>query len=242
MRRREFITGLGSAAVAWPVVARAQQPERVRRIGVLMPGDETDPEMHLRYSAFTQALADLGWTDGRNVRMDLRWAGDDILFAFLANPNSPITAFETKELEAAAGALGVRLLIVNAARPDEFGTAFATIAQQRAGALLVSSDALFSVSSLRVQFATLATHNRIPAAYANRNYVAVGGLMSYGTSPDDMSQVGVYTGNILKGAKPADLPVMQSTKFELVINLKTAKALGLTIPETLLATADEVIQ
>jgi putative ABC transport system substrate-binding protein len=160
----------------------------------------------------------------------------------LINPAN-VTATETavREVQEAACNIGLQIHVLNASTNNEIDAAFAIFARDRVDALFVAPNTFFA--SRRVQFATLAAHHRIPAAYSNRDYVAVGGLMSYGTSQTDMfRQVGVYSGNILKGAKPADLPVLQSTKFGLAINLTTAKALNLTIPETLLATADEVIQ
>ena len=162
--------------------------------------------------------------------------------AVLVNPaNATNTETTLRDVQEAARAIGLQIQVLNASTSREIDAAFATLARERPDALFVAPDAFFT--SRRVQFATLAARDRIPAAYADREYVAAGGLMSYGTDiADSYRQVGVYTGNILKGAKPADLPVVQSTKFEFVINLKTAKALGLTIPETLLATADEVIQ
>jgi putative ABC transport system substrate-binding protein len=163
------------------------------------------------------------------------------LIAVLANPNSPVTTFETKELEAAAGVLGVRLLIVNAAGPDEFGMAFATIAQQRAGALLVTSDGMFN--SRHDQLIALATRHAMPTMYLLRSAPEAGGLMSYTGDLAEMgSQAGRYVGRILKGEKPAHLPVQQATKVELVINLKTAKTLGITFPTALLVRADKVIE
>jgi putative ABC transport system substrate-binding protein len=162
--------------------------------------------------------------------------------AVLVNP-ADVTITETtlREVPGAARAMGMHVRILNASTIGEIEAAFATLARERPDALFVLPDAFFL--SRRVQIATLAARDRIPAAYATRDEVVAGGLMSYGTDgADRFRQVGVYAGNILKGAKPADLPVVQSTKFELVVNLKTAKALGLTIPETLLATADEVIQ
>ncbi len=162
--------------------------------------------------------------------------------AYLVNPSNAVFAeAETRELEDAARTLGVRLLILKASDPSEFEAAFATLVLERAGGLVVGSDSLFSRHS--DQLVALAARHRVPAMYAYRETTAAGGLMSYGTDfPDAYRKVGLYTGRILKGDKPADLPVQQPTKFELVINLKTAKALGLSIPETLLATADEVIQ
>jgi putative ABC transport system substrate-binding protein len=159
---------------------------------------------------------------------------------FLVNPTNPDPA-RTKDADIAARTLGVNLLQLNASHPNEIGTVFATFAQERVGALLVDSDTLFYVQ--RALIATLAARHKIPAIYHAREAVEAGGLMSYAANfPDAYRIAGVYAGRILNGEKPADLPVQQPTKFRFVINLKTAKALGLTIPETLLATADEVIE
>jgi putative ABC transport system substrate-binding protein len=160
--------------------------------------------------------------------------------AVLFNPANPAT--DLRDVQEAARAIGLQLHILNATTIGEIDAAFAALAHERHDALFVHPDSFFSLSR-RVQIATLATRYRIPAVYSNRDHVIAGGLMSYGTdTADRFRQAGVYTGKILNGAKPADLPVLQSTKFELVINMKTAKALGLTVPETLLATADEVIE
>jgi putative ABC transport system substrate-binding protein len=141
----------------------------------------------------------------------------------------------------AARALGLQIQVLNASTSREIETAFATVVRDHADALFVGGDPFFV--SRRVQFATLAASDRIPAAYVSREFVEVGGLMSYGTNiVDSFHQVGLYTGQILKGAKPADLPVVQSTKFEFVINLVTARALGLEVPPGLSARADEVIE
>jgi putative tryptophan/tyrosine transport system substrate-binding protein len=162
--------------------------------------------------------------------------------AFLVNPtNAAIAQADTREAQVAARVLGVHLLVFNASSPSEIDTAFATLVVERAGAFLTNSDSFFMTQ--HVQLAVLAARHAVPAIYAYRENVEAGGLMSYGSNNlDSARQVGVYTGRILKGEKPADLPVQQVTKLELAINLKTAKALGLTIPETLLATADQVIE
>jgi ABC-type uncharacterized transport system substrate-binding protein len=179
MRRRQFIAGLGSVA-AWPIAARAQQGNRVRRIGVVM-GGENDPEGKLRYSAFTQALADLGWSDGRNVRMDLRWGGGDI---------NRIRVL-VQEL------VGLQPDIILAE-----GTP-ATVAVQR-------------------------ETRTIPIVFA--------------AALDTFHPAATYVDRILRGAKPGDLPVQFPVKFEMAVNLKTAKSLGLTVPQSILLRADEVIE
>ena len=159
----------------------------------------------------------------------------------LVNPaNIPATERELRELPDAARAIGLQIRVLNASTRSEIEAAFATLVRDRDDALYVAGDVFFT--SRRVQFATLAASYRIPATYPSREAVEVGGLMAYAADrPDMYRQVGAYTGRILKGAKPADLPVVQSTKFEFVINLQTARALGLTVPATLLARADEVI-
>jgi putative tryptophan/tyrosine transport system substrate-binding protein len=165
-----------------------------------------------------------------------------VRIALLVNPANASSAESTlRYIPDAARALGLQSQVLNASTSTEIDTTFATLAHERAEALFVAPDAFFI--SRREQFATLTARNRIPAAYADREIVEAGGLMSYGTDFTDMfRQVGVYVGHILKGEKPSDLPVVQATKFELVVNLKTAKALGLTVPPSLLARADEVIE
>jgi ABC-type uncharacterized transport system substrate-binding protein len=162
--------------------------------------------------------------------------------AVLLNPANVATAASTlRDVEVAARTIGLQLNIFNASTSGEINAAFATLARERVDALFVAPDAF--LISRRVQLATLAARHAIPATYASREVVEVGGLMSYGTDIVDMyRQAGVYTGQIVKGAKPADLPVVQSTKFEFVINLQTARALGLEVPPGLLTAADEVIE
>jgi putative ABC transport system substrate-binding protein len=163
------------------------------------------------------------------------------LIGVLANPTSPLADVQWKNLQAAAGPIRQRLLLVNASRIADFETAFTNLVQQRAGALLVTTDGLFFAG--RTQLAALAARHRIPWTGTAREYALEGSLLSYGARfADTYRQAGVYAGRILKGDKPADLPVMQPTKFELIVNLKAAKALGLTIPESFLLRADEVIE
>jgi putative ABC transport system substrate-binding protein len=159
----------------------------------------------------------------------------------LVNPTDPRAETQTGEMQEAAHALGLQIHVLNASTEGEINTAFAILSQLRLGALLVGTSNLFS--RRREQFVTLAARQGVPAIYQYREYVAAGGLISYGTSiTDAYRQAGIYTGRILKGEKPDDLPVLRPTKFELVINLKTAKTLGLTIPSGVLAIADEVIE
>jgi putative tryptophan/tyrosine transport system substrate-binding protein len=163
------------------------------------------------------------------------------VIALLVNPNSAVAERQTRDLQEAARAKGVQLIILKAGTESEIDTAFATLVEWHAGALILPSDAY--LNSRREQIVALAARHAVPAMYDWREWPAAGGLISYGMSlPAAYRLVGVYAGKILKGAKPADLPVQQPTTFELVVNLKTAKALGLTVPQLLLATADEVIE
>jgi putative ABC transport system substrate-binding protein len=165
-----------------------------------------------------------------------------VRIAVLVNPASASNTESTlREVQEAAPALGLNIEILNATTIGEIDSAFAALARERPDALFVGPDGFFT--SRRGQFATLTAVNKIPATYSNREYVAAGGLMSYGTDLTDVfHQVGAYTGNILKGAKPADPPVVQSTKLEFVLNLQTARALGLSVPPSLLSIADDVIE
>jgi putative tryptophan/tyrosine transport system substrate-binding protein len=163
------------------------------------------------------------------------------LFAFLVNPNNPITESVTRDLQAAADTLGRKLLVVGASTGHKLDAAFANVAQQRARAVLLEGDGF--LFGERERIVALAARHAVPAIYSQRQYVMAGGLMSYGSNiADAYRSAGIYCGKILKGTKPADLPVQQATKVELIINLKTAKALGLTVPDKLLARADEVIE
>ena len=161
--------------------------------------------------------------------------------AVLVNPDNPNADLDVTELQNAARTLGQSITFVRARSETEIGAVFATLGEWRASALLINTDPFFLAR--RDQFVSLAARNRMPAIYAQREFVAAGGLMSYGADlADGYRQVGIYAGRILKGEKPADLPVVQPTKFEMAINLKTARALGLDIPPTVLAVADEVIE
>jgi len=162
-------------------------------------------------------------------------------FAVLVNPKSPLAEPTITEVQRAASAIRRPIEILAASSHSDIDVAFASVREKQAAALLVSGDTLFVTR--RVQIVTLAAHHAVPAIYFNREFVEAGGLMSYGSSATDRErQLGIYTGRILKGEKPADLPVQQSTKVELIINLKTAKMLGITVPHNLLVGADEVIE
>jgi ABC-type uncharacterized transport system substrate-binding protein len=328
MKRREFISLVGgAAATAWPLAARGQ--ERVRRVGALMSLAEDDPEDRQRRAAFHQALRQLGWTEGDNLRIDYRWYGGDpararalakelvelepdlivatatpaltalalqmrpipVVFVavsdpvgqgFVANLARPggnatgLTFFEfsvvgkmlevlkqiapgvsrialafnpdnlstppfVRAIEAAAPTLTVELIKVPVRSAAEIEPALATFARQGGNGLMGLPDPF--TNAHRDLIVGLAARYRLPAIYIQRAFVAAGGLISYGVDvPDLFRRAAPYVDRILKGAKPADLPVQQPTKFELVLNLKTAKALGLDMPPSVLAVADEVIE
>jgi putative ABC transport system substrate-binding protein len=329
MRRREFITRLGGAAAAWPFVARAQQTVQLRRVGVLMNLAADDAEGQARLTALAQGLQELGWTDGRNLRIDYRWGAGDtdrhrkyaaelvarapnvilasatqavealrqatrtvpIVFVnvvdpvgagyvnSLARPGANATGFimfdygiSVKWLELlkeiapqlkrvavlrdAATASGIGLLAVIQAmaplvdvevRPvgvsdaDEIERVVTAFAHSLNGGLIVTGSSV--AAGHRSLIIALAARHRLPAVYSLRYWTTDGGLISYGpNSVDPYRRAAGYVDRILKGEKPADLPVQTPTKYELVINLKTAKALGLDVPATLLARADEVIE
>jgi len=328
MRRREFITVIAGSA-AWPLAARAQQPERVRRIGVLMALSANDPEGQAWVAAFLQGLQELGWSVGRNVIVDIRWltgnnadarkyaaelvalAPDVILgngsyavasllqvtstvpivFVLvadpvgagyvdsLARPGGNITGFTIfdysisgkwlqllKEIapgvtrvavprdpaiaagpgqfaviQALAPSLGVELRPFAVRDEGEIERAITTFAQSRNSGLIVTASP--QVTSHRDLIIALAARHRLPAVYYARYWAAAGGLISYGPDYlDQLRRAAGYVDRILKGEKPADMPVQAPTKYELLINLKTAKALGLTVPPSLLTRADEVIE
>jgi putative ABC transport system substrate-binding protein len=325
MKRREFILALGGAAASWPLAARAQQPERMRRVGVLIATREGDPEGMARLAAFTQGLADAGWTNGRNVRLDVGWlTGDaelirsataemvslkpDVIFAAttpviaalqkiagtipiifaqvsdpigsgfvqsLARPGGTITGFLNFEaslvgkwlellaalgarraaalynpltsngkyyleaLNAAAARVGVPAVSAEVGSDDQIDAAIGKL--EGDGGLIVMPDGF--TSTHRHVIIAKAAHHRVPAVYPYSYMATDGGLMAYGVDAIDFyRRAPAYVDRILKGEKPADLPTQQPTKFQFVINLKTAKTLGLSVPPTLLATADGVIE
>jgi putative ABC transport system substrate-binding protein len=329
MRRREFITLLGGAAVAWPLAARAQQGERMRRIGVLLPAPAGDPEYRAWVGAFLQALQELGWIDGRNVRIDTRWAtsnaagirkhaaelaalAPDVILAHgastvgplleatrtvpivfpiiadpvaggfvdsLARPGGNATGFMLFEysisgkwlellkqiapgvtrvavlwdpdtptgpaqfgvIQALAPSLRVEVSSFNKRDASEIERAVTAFARSPNGGLIMTAGGPALVH--RDLIITLAARHKLPAVYFDRAFVAAGGLLSYGPDRIDLyRRAAGYVDRILKGEKPADMPVQAPTKYQLVINLKTAKALGLDVPVHLQQIADEVIE
>jgi putative ABC transport system substrate-binding protein len=328
MNRRRFITLLGGAA-AWPFAAWAQQRERMRRIGVLMAGDENGPVAKTNLSALTQALADLGWTDGRNMRMDLRWYGGDLnrlsalarelvglqpdiivtsgtpatvavqretrtipivfgnaadpvasgLVARLDRPGGNVTGFANLEatlggkwlellseiapglkraafmfdpdgaglsifgpsLETAARSLKVAPITAPVHSDGEIETAITALGREPGGGLVVMPGVFMAAH--RAPIISAAARNRVPAVYSGSEGARDGGLLSYGNdSADPFRRAASYVDRILRGEKPGDLPVQFPTKFEMVVNRKTAKALGLEVPLAILVRADEVIE
>ncbi len=323
MKRRTFITLLGGAGT-WPLAARAQQPERMRRVGVVMNTAESNAVGQAQLAAFRQRLQELGWTEGRNVRIDVRWgAGDapelvglspDVLLAYasaqltalaretraipivfigasdpvgagfvasFARPGGNITGFTTYEpslggkwlatlkeiapatvraalmvnpditflqgrtyvpaFESAAAALSVEPVTAHVRSTGDIEAALDSLGQRPGGGLIVVPE--FFTSTHRELIVRLAAQHRVPAMYPYRQFPESGGLMSYGPgNVDTFRRSAAYIDRILRGEKPAELPVQAPTKFELVINLKTAKALGLRVPESFLVRADEVIE
>jgi len=328
IKRREFITLLSGAAVAWPLAAGGQQPERMRRIGVLMNLASDDAEGQARLAAFHQGLQQLGWTVGRNVQIDYRWSAGNAdyirkfaaelvalapdvivstgspsvavlqqatrsvpivftavvdpvgggLVASLARPGGNATGFMLFEystsgkwlellkeiaprvmraavirdptltaavaqfaaIQGAAGSLGVELSPIDMRDAGEIERAVTAFSRVSNGGLIVTASGSSARRSLII---TLAARHKLPAVYAFRYFATSGGLISYGPDIiDPFRRAAGYVDRILKGEKPADLPVQTPTKYELVINLKTARALGLTVPPTVLAIADEVIE
>ena len=329
MRRREFITFIGSVAATWPPAARAQQGERVRRIGALMSRAADDPQGQAGLAAFKQGLEQFGWSDGRNVRVDTRWGEDDaerdrkyaaelvelgpdvilaigslsvtslervtqslpIVFAAVGDPvaagfvetparpggnttgfmlfeyslsgkwvellkqiaptvtritvlrraNVPSGSAEFAAIQAIAQPLGVEVSPVSIRDTADVERAAKSLSHSANNGLIVAPSA--SAWAHRDLIIALAAQYKLPAVYAYRVNAAAGGLISYGPDPiDQYRRAAGYVHRILNGEKPADLPVQAPTKYELVINLKTAKALGLTVPQSLLANADEVIE
>jgi putative tryptophan/tyrosine transport system substrate-binding protein len=330
LKRREFITLLGSVATAWPLTAHAQQPERIRRVGVLMGYADGDPATETQVAALRQELRKLGWEEGRNIRVDVRFPGADtdkvravlrelmsltpdvlvtntnlvttvvqaevrttpIVFIFVgdpvgsgfvsndARPNGNLTGFanwdspamsgkwlellkevapqverigfmihpETpaliryfKSAEKLAPALKIKLVALDVHDAGEIERGLTAFAAERNGGVVVGPHAVTLTN--RDLIVTLATRLRLPTLYALALYPKAGGLISYGFDPVSQFQQGAgYVDRILRGAKPADLPVQYPTKLQLVINLKAAKALGLTIPESFLLRADEVLE
>jgi putative tryptophan/tyrosine transport system substrate-binding protein len=330
MRRREFITIAGGAA-AWPLAARAQQPERMRRIGVLMGYSENDPEAEAYLAGFTQALQQLGWTDGRNVRIQVRWAAGNVdrmrkfakelvdlqtdvilsnttpativlqqetqsipivfvivsdpvgagLVASLAHPGGNLTGFIFTEaqmggkwiellaeiapsikraaimfnpdsapgggsyylpsFEGAAQSLKVESITIPVRSDGEIQTGINSLGREPGSGLVLMGDSF--VWGRRATIISLAARNNVPAIYPGAACARDGGLLSYAPDIGDIFlRAAPYVDRILKGEKPADLPVQVPTKFELVVNLKTARALGLAVPQSLLVAATEVIE
>jgi len=241
--RRELLAALGGAAAAWPLAARAQQAA-IPVIGFLnsqSPEGYAEPLRGLR-----QGLKESGYVEGENLAIEYRWADNQMerlpeLAAELVRRRVALAQATLRDTEAAGRAMGLQIQVFNADTGREIETAFESIARERQDVLFVAPTPFLVVR--RIQVVQRAAFHRIPASYPLRDFADAGGLMSYGASlRDAYRQVGLYAGRILRGAKPQDLPVMQSTKFELVINHPTARMLGLTVPPSLLARADEVIE
>jgi putative ABC transport system substrate-binding protein len=243
MRRREFITLIGGAVAAWPLTARAQQP--LPAIGFLHQGSAEPLTLMNAFNRPTGNVTGIApmftLLGTKNLELLHELAPKATVIGVLANLSNPNAEHQAKDLEAAARILGPKLVVLAGSNEREIYSSFATFAERQIGALVVTADGF--LISRRDQIVTLAARYAVPTMYPLSQYVAAGGLMSYGANLSNaFLQTGIYVGRILKGAKPADLPVLQPTKLEFVINLKTAKGLGLTVPPTLLALADEVIE
>src|SRR5215467_14126052 len=229
-------------------VAVAQPASKVPRIGYISPGSPSNQARVARLEAFRQGLREQGYVDGQNIAIDARWAqGNYDRYAELAtepilsNPASPGTAPQLRVAEALAPTLGVRLQVLEARTPQETDQAFVAMGMERAGALVVLAESMFTNQAK--QIADQSVKMRLPTIFGLKEHADAGGLVVYGADPVDMERRAAgFVAKILKGAKPADLPVEQPSKLELIINLKTAKALGLTIPQSVLLRADQVIQ
>ena len=241
-RQVAVIAATGSVATALAAKQATTTIPIVFNIGV-------DPVKEGLVAAFNKPGGNITGITSVNNQLGTKWVGlmhellpNAMRFAVLADPKDPMNVVAMiTDMQRGAAALGLQLEVLYASTSRELETSIVDVKQKQAAALMITPSALFL--DQRAQIATLASRDGVPAIYANRNFPAAGGLMSYGSNwTDTFRQSGIYCGRILRGEKPSNLPVMQPTQFELVINLKTAKALGLTIPETLLATADEVIQ
>ncbi len=245
IRRREFITLLGGTAAAWPLIARAARAATSTVPIVFGSGDPVKAGLvaSLNRPGGNATGVHILTNDLEPKRLGLlhELFASAAVFGALLNPKFPPAALQALELAEAARAIGRPIVLLNASSDAELDAAFAALVRQRVVTMLVAADPFFDTR--RDQIIAFAAQQKLPAMYHFREYAVAGGLMSYGVSiPEAYRQVGIYARKILDGAKPADLPVMQSVKFEFVINLKTAKALGLTVPDTVLARADEVIE
>jgi len=241
-RQVAVIAATGSVATALAAKQATTTIPIVFNIGV-------DPVKEGLVAAFNKPGGNITGITSVNNQLGTKWVGlmhellpNAMRFAVLADPKDPMNVVAMiTDMQRGAAALGLQLEVLYASTSSELQTSIADVTQKQAAALMITPSALFL--DQRAQIAALASRDGVPAIYANRNFPAAGGLMSYGSNwTDTFRQSGIYCGRILRGEKPSNLPVMQPTQFELVINLKTAKALGITIPETMLATADEVIQ
>jgi putative ABC transport system substrate-binding protein len=256
MNRRDFIAGLGGAAASWPLAARAQQGDRVPRIFAAKAATTATPIVFVASDPVQAGLvAGLGRPGGNltgvsplGALLSAKRIGllhDTVpkatVIGALVNPTYPNVDVQLKEAEEAARTLGLQIQVASIRGEPDLDAAFASLIQRRIGAVLLSADVFWMTQ--RDLIAEIAARHTLPIMSHQREVVAAGGLMSYGPSfADAYRQAGVYTGRILKGEKPADLPVVQPTKFEFVINLRTAKTLGLSVPPGLMAIADEVIE